>query len=52
VDKEPYVKNVAFPLLRNSILFDQTSEQWKHKRRAMTPAFYKDKLRGLINIAA
>lgn len=43
-DKHPIVKNLSFRLTGNSILFDETNERQKERRKAMTPAFYKGKL--------
>jgi len=33
-------------------LFEETNENWRQRRKSLTPAFYKDKLRGLVNLAS
>jgi len=33
-------------------LFEETNENWRQRRKVLTPAFYKDKLRGLVNLAS
>ena len=33
-------------------MFSDTDSNWHSRRKAMTPSFYKDRLRGLVNIAA
>ena len=35
-----------------SILFSDTNENWRQRRKAMTPAFYKERLRGIVKLAA
>ena len=40
-DKHPILKNLTLNLTGQSILFDESTENWKLKRKAMTPAFYK-----------
>lgn len=50
-DKHPSVQNFTLRFLGKSILFDESSKNWRDRRKAMTPAFYKGKLQGLIEIA-
>lgn len=50
-DKHPSVQNFTLRFLGRSILFDESTENWRHRRKAMTPAFYKGKLAGLVKIA-
>ena len=52
LNKHHYTKSFQISLLGHSILFEETSENWRQRRKAMTPAFYKDKLRGLVNLAS
>jgi cytochrome P450 len=50
-DKHPQVQLVTLNLLGKSILFDESSDSWRQRRKAMSPAFYKGKLAGLVSIA-
>jgi len=50
--KQYYIKSFQINLLGNSILFEETNENWRQRRKVLTPAFYKDKLRGLVNLAS
>jgi len=50
-DKHPSIQNLTLNLTGRSILFDESSESWRMRRKAMSPAFYKGKLQGLIEIA-
>ena len=50
-DKHPLVKDLSLCLTGDSILFAETSEDWRKSRKAMTPAFYKGKLENLVEIA-
>ena len=45
-------QNLTYGLLGGSILFSESNDNWRSRRKAMTPAFYKDRLRGLVNLAA
>ena len=50
-DKHPLIKNVSYVLTGESILFAETTADWKDTRKAISPAFYKGKLEGLTEIA-
>ena len=50
-DKAPLVKDVTYCLGGDSILFTETTQDWKDARKAMSPAFYKGKLEDLTEIA-
>ena len=50
-DKHPFTKDLACCLTGDSILFSETTEDWKKSRKAISPAFYKGKLENLIDIA-
>lgn len=50
-DKHPIVRTAALRLLGNSILFADTNEEWKKRRTAFSPAFYKGKLVKMVDIA-
>jgi len=50
-DKHPLVKEVSLCLTGESILFAETTKDWKDSRKAMSPAFYKGKLENLVEIA-
>lgn len=43
-DKHPEVQTAMWRLTGKSILFDETSTEWKNRRKAISPAFYKGKL--------
>lgn len=43
-DKHPEVQNAMWRLTGKSILFDETNTEWKNRRKAISPAFYKGKL--------
>ena len=47
-DKHPLTKDLAFCLTGDSILFAETTDDWKKSRKAITPAFYKGKLESLV----
>lgn len=51
-DKHPSIQLITLPLTGKSILFDETSTNWRQRRKAMSPAFYKGKLHYLIEIAS
>jgi cytochrome P450 len=50
-DKHPDVQKVTWRLTGRSILFDSSTEGWATRRKTMSPAFYKGKLQGLVQIA-
>lgn len=50
-DKHPLSKNVSYVLTGESILFAETTADWRDTRKAISPAFYKGKLEGLIEMA-
>ena len=50
-DKHSLVKNASYVLTGESILFTETTEDWRSTRKAMSPAFYKGKLESLTEIA-
>ena len=50
-DKHPLVKDIAYCLTGDSILFAETTQDWKDTRKALSPAFYKGKLEQLTEIA-
>ena len=49
-DKFPLVRDVLFPITGWSILFAETGENWRKRRAALTPTFYKGKLISMINM--
>ena len=50
-DKHPLVKDLSFCLTGDSILFAETTDDWRKSRKAMSPAFYKGKLDDLCETA-
>jgi cytochrome P450 len=50
-DKHPIVRDVTMRLLGNSILFADTNMEWRKRRTAFSPAFYKGKLVQLVEIS-
>jgi cytochrome P450 len=50
-DKHPLVREVMMRLTGNSILLAETTPEWKKRRVAVSPAFYKGKLIQMVNIA-
>ena len=50
-DKHPLIKDLSYALTGDSILFAETTPDWKASRKALTPAFYKGKLVYLMDIA-
>ena len=50
-DKHPLVKDLSMCMTGESILFAETTEDWRKSRKAMSPAFYKGKLEHLIEIS-
>ena len=51
-DKHPSVQLFTLPLTGKSILVYEKSTNWRQRRKAMSPAFYKGKLHHLIEIAS
>ena len=49
--KHPIVKDLEHCLVGDSILFAETSLEWKQARKTISPAFYKGKLLSLIELA-
>ena len=43
-DKHQSAQNLTLRFLGKSILFDETTTNYRNRRKAMTPAFYKGKL--------
>ena len=43
-DKHPIVREATIHLLGDSILFSDTNAEWRKRRTAFSPAFYKGKL--------
>ena len=50
-DKHPIIKDLTLCLTGRSILFAETTREWKEARKTISPAFYKGKLVGLVEIA-
>ena len=50
-DKHPLTKKTAYCLTGESILFAETTQDWKDTRKAMSPAFHKGKLENLTECA-
>ena len=50
-NKHPIVKELTLCLTGRSILFAETSKEWKEARKTLSPAFYKGKLIKLVEIA-
>ena len=50
-DKHPMVQNATYALIGRSILFADTDEVWKERRKALSVAFYKGKLVQMIETA-
>ena len=49
--KHPIIGEVLHDLTGDSILFSPTSTEWRSRRKALSPAFYKMKLIQMIEIA-
>ncbi len=47
-DKHPALKNIFAPLIKNSIIFDESNQLWATKRKTLSAAFYKEKLLKMI----
>lgn len=50
-DKHPIVFEATRRLTGQSILFGETNDNQKAKRKAMSPAFYKGKLQNMVDTA-
>ena len=50
-DKHPIVRDVTMQLTGRSILFADTGPEWRKRRTAFTPAFYKGKLVQMVELA-
>ena len=50
-DKHPLIKKLSYCLTGESILFAETTQDWKDTRKAISPAFYKGKLEKLTEVA-
>ena len=50
-DKHPLIKELCECLTGDSILFAETTDDWRKSRKAISPAFYKGKLEKLVDIA-
>lgn len=50
-DKHPIIKNLTMRLTGKSILFAETDEVWRARRKALSAAFYKGQMVQLINMA-
>lgn len=50
-DKHVLVKDISRCLTGDSILFAETTLDWRQSRKALSPAFYKGKLENLVEIA-
>jgi cytochrome P450 len=49
--KHPFLKDLYNVLLGDSILFAETTPEWRESRKVISPAFYKGKLENLVLIA-
>ena len=45
------MRTLLFCLTGDSILFSETTAEWKSRRKALSPAFYKGKLVHMVEIA-
>ena len=50
-DKHPIMRNLMYVLTGDSILLSTTSTEWRARRKAISPAFYKGKLIKMVEIA-
>ena len=50
-DKHPLIKQLSFCLTGESILFAETTKEWKEARKTISPSLYKGKLEGLTELA-
>ena len=49
-DKTKYTHDIFYPLMGDAILMSQSTEEWSHKRKSLSGAFYKDKLVKMLDI--
>ena len=49
-DKHPLVKQLCLCLTGESILFTETTKEWKDARKIISPSLYKGKLEGLTEL--
>ena len=49
-DKHDQHRNVFYPLMGDSIVFGRSSESWSSRRKSLSVAFYKDKLKLMIEL--
>ena len=49
-DKHRFVRDLFVDLLGDSFLFAKADQAWKAKRKAVSPGFYKDKLRDIFQV--
>ena len=49
-DKHHMMRDLLHPLMGDSILMQQSNENWAMKRKSMSVAFYKEKLLKMIDI--
>lgn len=50
-DKHPIVRDVTLQLTGRSILFADSGPEWRKRRSAFSPAFYKGKLIQMVELA-
>ena len=49
--KHPLIKDLCLRMLGDGILLASTNAVWRNRRHAISPAFYKGKLIGLLELA-
>jgi len=47
----PNLRNLFYCFTGGSILFSQSNDHWRARRKAMTPAYFKEKIRGVVKLA-
>jgi cytochrome P450 len=47
-DKDPYIGDNTSNLIGRSILFANSNAEWKKRRTALSPTFYKGKMQAMI----
>ena len=47
-DKHPWSSNIVKIIASDSILFARSDIEWQQKRKVISSALYKDRLRGMI----
>lgn len=50
-DKHELIRELTRRLTGDSILFADTNETWRNRRKALAPTFYKGKLVNMVEIA-